>query len=74
MTGMQLAGLGVLLTALVALSLGIRLLDLLAPADSTPGSFDRALRGLWSWRPWLGLLLLAGGVGGILTGVLLLIP
>lgn len=71
---MKFAGAVIVLVSAGLMYLGVRLLDLLAPADSTPGSFDRALRGLFHWRPWLGLLCLAGGIGGLLTGILFLWP
>lgn len=71
---MKLAGAVILLVSVALVYLGLRLLDFFAPADSTPGGFDRALRGLLHWRPWLGLLCLAGGIGGFLTGVLFLWP
>lgn len=71
---MKVAGAVILLLSAALGYLGLRLLDFFAPSDSTPGGFDRAVRGLLHWRPWVGLLCLAGGFGGLLTGVLFLWP
>lgn len=69
-------GLVFLAAAVLALTVAWLLLGRERP-DEGPGSFDRALRGLFSRRglaTWVGLLLLAGGLGLAMTGLLLVLP